>query len=94
MLIVLNVLVPIFILILLGYFFKQIKFPHQDFWLYLDKFNYFVLFPSLLFYKLSTANIKSITNFDFIIVAIIAILLLSAILIILNKIFKSSILLS
>ena len=86
MLTIINTLVPIFFLILLGYFFKFIKFPHEDFWKHLDKFNYFVLFPSLLVYKLSTANINEIKNFDFILVAIISLLIISTILIIYNKI--------
>ena len=89
MLIVIDILIPIFLLISLGYFFKKIKFPHQDFWTYLDKFNYFVLFPSLLVYKLSTANIHDITNIDFIMVATIAIVVLSIFLVIYNKFFPS-----
>lgn len=90
MFIVMDLLIPIFLLILLGFFFKKIKFPHQDFWTYLDKFNYFVLFPSLLVYKLSTANINSITSVDFILVSTIAILILSLLLIVYNKLFPTN----
>ncbi len=89
MIIVIDILIPIFLLILLGYFFKRINFPHEDFWTYLDKFNYFVLFPSLLIYKLSTANIQNINNIDFILVATLSIIILSIILIIYNKLFPS-----
>lgn len=84
-----NILVPIFLLILLGYFFKTIGFPHTDFWKYIDKFNYFVLFPSLLVYKLSTANMEAIHNIDFVITAILSILFVSVVLIIFNKFFPS-----
>jgi len=76
---ILNTLIPIFLLILLGYFFKHLKFPDENFWKHLDKFNYFVLFPSLLVYKLSTANIESIVNFDFIWVTLFALLVISII---------------
>ena len=85
---IINTLIPIFFLILLGYFFKHLKFPDEVFWKHLDRFNYFVLFPSLLVYKLSTANIKNIVSFDFILVTVISLIILSIILIALNKKFK------
>ena len=85
---IINTLLPIFLLILLGYFFKQIKFPDENFWKHLDKFNYFVLFPALLFYKLSSADIKNIVNFDFIITSVTVLLFVSIIVILINKIFK------
>jgi len=85
---IINTLLPIFLLILLGYFFKKIKFPDENFWKYLDKFNYFVLFPALLFYKLSTADIKNIVSYDFIITSAIALVILSIIIIFINKIVK------
>jgi malonate transporter len=84
---IINTLIPIFFLIMLGYTFKHLKFPHEDFWKYLDKFNYFVLFPSLLVYKLSTANIQNINGFDFVLTAFISIFILSILLMIYNKIF-------
>jgi len=85
---IINTLLPIFLLILLGYFFKQIKFPDENFWKHLDKFNYFVLFPALLFYKLSSANIKNIVSFDFIITTVIALIVVSILVIFVNKILK------
>ncbi|WP_294966025.1 AEC family transporter [Sulfurimonas sp.] len=84
---IINTLIPIFFLIMLGYTFKHLKFPHEDFWKYLDKLNYFVLFPSLLVYKLSTANIQNINGFDFVLTAFISIFILSFLLIVYNKIF-------
>ncbi len=88
MLNVVEILIPIFLLILLGYFLKVLNFPHKDFWNYLDKFNYFILFPSLLVYKLSTADIKGIVSFDFIYITTVCILVLTALLMIVNKIVK------
>ncbi|MDC0932814.1 AEC family transporter [Arcobacteraceae bacterium] len=82
---IINTLLPIFFLILIGYFFKHIKFPDESFWKHLDKFNYFVLFPALLLYKLSTADIKNIVSFDFIFVAIISLLIISLLLMLINK---------
>jgi len=85
---IINTLIPIFLLILLGYFFKRIRFPDENFWKHLDKFNYFVLFPSLLIYKLSTADIRNITSFDFIIVTLLSLTLISILLIVVNKQLK------
>lgn len=85
---IINTLIPIFFLILLGYIFKHLKFPHEDFWKYLDKFNYFVLFPSLLIYKLSSVNIDNINSFSFVFSAIISLLIIAIGLILYNKKFK------
>jgi len=85
---IINTLLPIFLLISLGYFFKKIKFPDESFWKHLDRFNYFVLFPALLFYKLSSANSKNIVSYDFIIVTVIALVIISILVIMINKFFK------
>lgn len=85
---IINTLLPIFLLISLGYFFKQIKFPDESFWKHLDKFNYFVLFPALLFYKLSSADIKNIVSFDFIITTVIALVVVSILVIMINKVLR------
>ena len=57
MTLILNSLLPICILISVGYAFKHLKFPSIDFWPMADKFTYYVLMPALLIYKLSIAKI-------------------------------------
>lgn len=84
-----SALIPIFLLILTGYFFKRIKFPSNEFWANADKLTYFVLMPSLLIYKLSTANLKNIDAIEFVLTGIICITLLLVITIILNLKFKT-----
>ena len=83
---IINTLLPIFLLILLGYFFKKIKFPDEDFWIQLDKFNYFVLFPALLFYKISTSDIKNIVDYDFIFMTISVLFTVSILVVALKKV--------
>lgn len=83
---ILLALLPIFLLISLGYFFKRIKFPNEDFWQYADKFTYYVLFPSLLVYKLSTASLENIDGFNFVISALIAVLMVTILLVVIDKI--------
>ena len=78
-------LIPIFSLIMIGYFLKRIKFPSSEFWPQADKLTYFILMPSLLIYKLSTANLSSNNSTYFILTALITILIVWFILILLNK---------
>lgn len=84
-----SALIPVFSLILIGYFFKKIKFPSYEFWPQADKLTYYVLMPSLLIYKLSTASLDSQNSFGFVLSAILAIFFTMIILIIINKIKPS-----
>jgi len=69
-------LIPIFMLISLGYVFKRTSFPSLDFWPMMDRFTYYVLFPSLLIFKLSTANLSGINGFDVVLTVIISLVLM------------------
>lgn len=80
-----SALIPVFSLILIGYFFKKISFPSNEFWPMADKLTYFVLMPALLIYKLSDAKFDS-NSLNFILVSLLAIFLTMIILIIYNKI--------
>ena len=70
---IVSALIPIFLLILLGYLFKRIKFPSNDFWASADKLTYYVLMPSLLIYKLSTASLEGLDAVDFVLTGILGI---------------------
>jgi malonate transporter and related proteins len=52
---VLTTLWPLFILIAAGFTMQRRGFPNPAFWPGAERFNYFVLFPALLFNSLSTA---------------------------------------
>ncbi len=67
-------LLPVFLLMLFGAALKRIDFPGGDFWPLLDRLNYFVLFPSLLFIKLATARISPLEAVDFWLAVIAALL--------------------
>lgn len=81
-------LIPIFSLIMIGYFLKRIKFPSKEFWPQADKLTYFILMPSLLIYKLSTANLQGVDGLNFVATAIFAISFIFILLIMINKLFK------
>lgn len=82
---ILLALLPIFLLISFGYILKRIKFPDEQFWQYADTFTYYVLFPSLLIYKLSTATLGNIDGFNFVLSGIIAVLIITFLLMLANK---------
>jgi len=85
---IVNTLIPIFSLILLGYFFKRIKFPSTDFWPMADKFTYYVLMPSLLIYKVSTSNIDLEQTLGLVTTALLSILIIFFSLMVLNFFIK------
>lgn len=88
MLHIINALLPVFSLIVIGYFFKKIKFPSLEFWPMADKLTYYVLMPSLLIYKIAGASLEKQNNFNFVLAAILTILTVLFILIIINKFSK------
>ncbi|WP_024954406.1 AEC family transporter [Sulfurospirillum arcachonense] len=85
---IVNTLIPIFSLILLGFYFKKTKFPSIDFWPMADKFTYYVLMPSLLVYKLSSANINLEYTLNLVITALLSVLVVFVSLVVFNKIVK------
>ena len=85
-----SALIPVFGLILIGYFFKRIKFPSLEFWQQADKLTYYVLMPSLLIYKFSNASLSSSNSLGFILSALLAIFFTMIILMLANKIKPTS----
>lgn len=70
MLVVSLSIAPIFGLIILGYCLRRGGIPSFDFWQINDKLVYWVLMPSLLFYKTSTAtyDISLVTSYALVII--------------------------
>jgi predicted permease len=68
---ILGALLPIFLVILSGYAFRRLRFPGDDFWVYAERFTYFVLFPCLLLQRTATAslNLHRVTPMAFALVA-------------------------
>lgn len=48
-------IIPIFLLLILGYVLRRKAFPSDEFWAGADKVTYWILFPALLFYRTTTA---------------------------------------
>ena len=56
---IINTLLPLYLLISLGYFFKHVDFPATDFWPGVEKLVYYVMFPALIFSNLNRAEIET-----------------------------------
>ncbi|WP_419771149.1 MAG: AEC family transporter [Candidatus Marinarcus sp.] len=69
-------LIPIFALISIGYFLKRVKFPSQEFWPMADRFTYYILFPALLIYKLSMANLTQVNSLNVVASGLLSILIM------------------
>ncbi|MDY6892000.1 MAG: AEC family transporter [Pseudomonadota bacterium] len=50
-------LVPVFVLILLGYGLRRWEFPGREFWPQAERLTYYVLFPAMLVFKLGQARL-------------------------------------
>jgi len=57
---VLASLIPVFLLIALGYLLRRMLLPRDDHWLGLEQLVYYVLFPALLIETLARANLASV----------------------------------
>lgn len=53
-------LIPIFLVILLGYLLVHIRFPNESFWQPMEEVTYYILFPCLLINELSSAKLHGL----------------------------------
>ena len=73
-----EILIPLYLLISLGFIFKHYGFPTKDFWSGLERLIYYVLFPALLFVALLKAPINTTLLNDIVLVVLFPVLLLSS----------------
>lgn len=57
--IIITAIIPIFCLISLGFILRRKFYKTAKFWAILDSMTYYIFIPSLLFYKIATADIQS-----------------------------------
>jgi predicted permease len=88
MILILNSILPTFGLILLGILLKRKWFSSEEFWKNSEKLSYFILFPALIIKSLSQTNFKELDVSGLVYALIIATLLVSVVLIILQKYLK------
>ncbi|MBQ0757876.1 MAG: AEC family transporter [Amphritea sp.] len=72
---ILTALWPVFALLCVGYAIRRVGFPGEGFWEPAEKLIYYLLFPALLIYKLSLADVGAVPVAE---VALAIVLLLAA----------------
>lgn len=85
----LDALIPVFSLILIGAFLRRIEFPGEVFWRGAERITYYILFPALLFIKLSTINLTGeIELLQLVLLLITMLLIISLLLLLLGYVFN------
>lgn len=77
---ILTIVLPVFIVIILGYSVKRLRLVDAGFLFQLNRLIFYLALPSLLFYKIATADFKESFNVSSVLgygIAVIAMLLLS-----------------
>ena len=82
-------LFPLIALIAMGYLLKQSRMLDEPFWKGAEKLNYYILFPSMLFLNLATANIEAKSIAQIMFVVGIVVTLASSLLYALRHYFKT-----
>lgn len=75
---ILGALLPIFALIALGYGFRRVGFPGDNFWPPLERLIYYVLFPALLIDRLANAELGGFVFSSFLAALLGAVLFVGA----------------
>ena len=83
-----NALFPIFSLIILGFLFQLRQFPSTHFWENADKLVFYVLIPAFLIKRLGFSKEVGLDATDIIIIAVVAIIIVSMILVVFQALFK------
>ena len=81
---ILSALVPIFVIILIGYGLARADFPGSDFWVHAERLTYYLLFPALLLRSAAVADFGDQIAGQIIPPLIFAVLLMSFLLLILR----------
>jgi len=75
----LNAILPIFLLIIFGYGLKHFRIVNDDFWEHAEKLTYYIFFPSLLISKMATADLAVIDVWPMMTSSIISLVLITVI---------------
>jgi malonate transporter and related proteins len=85
---VVSAIIPVFLIILAGYLCRYFQFPDPAFWRGAERITYFVLFPALLFSKMSTADLSGIDFLNPIIVILLLYVAMTLLLLLSRSVVK------
>lgn len=78
-------LVPVFALLMLGFFARRYGFPGEGFWAPAERLTYYLLFPALLITSLSNASLSGDESWRIVLAVLVLLALLSGICLLLKK---------
>jgi malonate transporter and related proteins len=84
----LNALIPVFAMIIIGGVLRFLGFPGDGFWRGAERLTYYLLFPALLFLKLSTMAATEIRLQELLLLLISLLLIVSLIIILAGLVFR------
>ncbi len=79
MLTIVTVILPVFLLILIGYGMRRLQFPGEGFWSPAERLVYWAMFPALIVTTLASADFTQLKAWPIVLVTDVAILVVSAI---------------
>lgn len=75
-LVILNIVLPVFIVILLGYLTKRLRLVDGSFLFHLNRLVYYIALPALLFYKIASADFETSFNLQMVLGYALAVLVM------------------
>lgn len=88
--VMLQALVPVFVLIMLGHLLSRLDFPGGDFWPQAERFTYYILFPAMLVFKLGQARLPPSAYGDTAVLIISMLLTMSLLVVVVQRFFRWS----
>ena len=87
---ILNAILPIFILILFGYLLKRLSIVDDSFWFGAEQLTYYIFFPALLISKMSVTELSGLNLNSTILACLISLFVIILINYVLRKLFNIS----
>ncbi|MDR6985373.1 putative permease [Rheinheimera pacifica] len=78
-------LVPVFALLMIGFFARRYGFPAEGFWAPAERFTYYLLFPALLINSLSQASLSGGESLRIVLAVLVLLVVVSGICLLLKK---------
>ncbi len=85
---ILQALIPVLLLILVGYLLRRAQLPGAGFWPAMERLTYYVLFPSLLVANLSPTDIHGQPMLELVITIVLALLVATLLLLLLRPLTR------
>lgn len=82
-------LVPVLVLIVIGYLLKRSAFMSDEAWSGMEKLTYYILFPALLIHTLGNQSVAGLPWLTILMITVISLLLAALLLIVWHRVFQA-----